>query len=367
MAQTAIESNRMGKEDINRIEAQRRADRIRAFRQELEQVEREGVLSLSGEVKRSLEVYHADLLSGFRKRFDIDTTDSERQMSWGMRIASTLGAMALAAAIYLFFYRFWGELSTSVQVLILIAAPCLAVGGMEVTSRRERTLYFTGLIGAIAFACFVLNISVLGKIFNITPSPKAFILWGSFGLILAYAYGLRLMLAAGLLSLMAYLTAAVGTWSGVYWIHMGQRPENYILVGAIVFAAPFLLRHRKLATFAPVYRILGMLAIFISLLVLSNWGGVSYLKMDADAVEILYQILGFLLAGLAIWIGIRLKLQDVVNSGSVFFVIFLYTKFFDWWWDWMPKYMFFFILGLIAVGLLFILGRARRLLRGDPS
>ena len=35
-----------------------------------------------------------------------------------------------------------------------------------------------------------------------------------------------------------------------------------------------------------------------------------------------------------------------VNTGVVFFVIFLYTKFYDWWWDLLPKYLFFLILGL---------------------
>ena len=51
--------------------------------------------------------------------------------------------------------------------------------------------------------------------------------------------------------------------------------------------------------------------------------------------------------------------NDAVNTGSVFFVIFLYTKFFDWWWDVMPKYLFFLVLGLTAVLLLFIMRRLR--------
>lgn len=357
----------MADQNTNRNEAQRRADRIRAFGQELEQIEREGVLSLPGESKERLSVYHAKVLAGLQEQFDIDTTDSERQMSWGMRIASTLGAIALAVAAYFFFYRFWGVISTPIQVLILLAAPCLAVAGMDVASRRERTLYFTGLIGVVAFSCFVLNIAVLGTIFNITPSQKAFIPWGAFALILAYAYGLRMMLAAGILSLMAYLTTTVGTWSGVYWIYMGQRPENYVMAGLAAFALPFLVRHRQRDGFPPVYRLLGMLAIFIAILVLANWGQISYLKLDRDAVEMLYQMLGFLLAGLAIWFGIRRGMKEVVNTGATFFVIFLYTKFFDWWWDWMPKYLFFLVIGSIAVGLLLILSRARRKLQGASS
>ena len=41
------------------------------------------------------------------------------------------------------------------------------------------------------------------------------------------------------------------------------------------------------------------------------------------------------------------------------FCIFLYTKFYDWWWDWMPKYIFFLVMGLAAVLLLVVFKRLR--------
>jgi hypothetical protein len=40
-------------------------------------------------------------------------------------------------------------------------------------------------------------------------------------------------------------------------------------------------------------------------------------------------------------------------------VIDLYTKFYDWWWDWMPKYLFFLTLGLVAILLLLLFKRLR--------
>jgi len=49
----------------------------------------------------------------------------------------------------------------------------------------------------------------------------------------------------------------------------------------------------------------------------------------------------------------------VVNTGMTFFVIFLYTKFYDWWWDIMPKYLFFLVIGLSAVLLLIVFKRLR--------
>jgi hypothetical protein len=52
---------------------------------------------------------------------------------------------------------------------------------------------------------------------------------------------------------------------------------------------------------------------------------------------------------LAIWIGVRRQWPEVINTSVTFFIIFLYTKLFDWWWESMPKYLFFLVLGLVAV------------------
>src|SRR5216683_3115227 len=44
--------------------------------------------------------------------------------------------------------------------------------------------------------------------------------------------------------------------------------------------------------------------------------------------------------------------REVLNLGAAFFAIFLITRFVAWWWEWMPKYLFFFLVGAIALGLL---------------
>lgn len=102
-----------------------------------------------------------------------------------------------------------------------------------------------------------------------------------------------------------------------------------------------------------------MLTLFLPVLVLANWGQVSYLDLDRDTVEVFYQIVGFAGSAAAIWLGARRHWPEVVNTGVTLFVIFLYTKFFDWWWESMPKYLFFMVLGLTAVLLLFVFRRLR--------
>ena len=70
-------------------------------------------------------------------------------------------------------------------------------------------------------------------------------------------------------------------------------------------------------------------------------------------------MLGFTGSALAIWIGTRREWPETVNTGMTFFVLFLYTKFYDWWWEVMPKSLFFLVLGLSAVLILLILKQLR--------
>jgi uncharacterized membrane protein len=344
----------------SRIEAQQRADDIRVFRKELDRLEAEGVLTLAEERRAAVRAHHDSLLAGFAQAFDIDRDVHAKQLSWGMRIASFLGALALAASVFFLFYQFWGRFAETVQVAILVGA---SLGTFAVTvwiQGRDATGYFTKLAAMVAFACFVLNVAMLGQIFNITPSDKALLPWAAFALLLAYTCDLRLLLAAGIICIIVYTAARFGTWSGMYWIHFGERPENFFPVSLALFFLPQLVNHRWREDFAPVYRVFAIISFLLPVLILSNWGYISYLDWSASAVEYFYQILGFAISATLVWAGLRKQWSEVVNTGVTFFVIFLYTKFFDWWWELFPKYLFFLVVGLTAVLFLFIMKRLRQ-------
>jgi uncharacterized membrane protein len=342
-------------------EAQHRADQIKAFGSNLELLELDDVLRLSAEQRENVGRYHAETLSRLAGQFDVDINPTARQMSLGMRLVSFLGALALSAATFFFFRRFWGVFNTTIQVGILTGAPILLLCGVEFAARRERTLYFSSLISLVAFTAFVLDLSMLGRIFSITPSQNAFLAWGAFALILAYGYHLRLMLVAALICLLGYLAAAVGSWSGIYWLSFGERPENFIAAGTLLYASAFIPGDRQ-KEFASLYRLFGLLVVCLAVLILAHWGTASYLLLPAKQNEQLYQLIGFVFSGLVIRLGIRRSWPGVTNLGSTFFVIFLYTKLFDWWWDWMPKYIFFLILGATALILLTMLKKMRSLI-----
>jgi hypothetical protein len=347
-------------------EAQKRSDRIQAFWEEVQALEQEKVLSLPVDQRQALRTHHDQLLESFSRQYEVDTTRVQKQLSLGMRIVSLLGALAFGAALFFFIYHIWDDLSTAARVIILTAAPLAATVATEAAARREMVRYFSAILGLLAFTAFGLNLFLLRALFNLTPSALGLLGLTVFALILAYTYNLRLLLIAGILSFLAYLSACVGAARGVYWLSLGQRPEDFVIAGPLI-AALSLAPHPGYPQFPRVFRVCGLVVCFLAMLVLGHWGHISYLPFPAENIEQGYQMAGFLVSAGVIWLGVRAGLQDMVVVGNVFFLIFFYTRFFNWFWDWLPAYLFFFILGVITVLILFYLKWLRRLTMRSPS
>lgn len=345
---------------MNRSSAQQRADAVAGFDQELRRLADEGVPTPDPAWREAVAVHHRQLLATLARQFDIDHDAGTRRLSLGMRIVSFLGAAALAAAVYFLFHRFWGLLATPWQVGVLLATSLGSLLACVFIRERDASGYFTKLAALVAFACFVINVSLLGTLFNITPSDTALLPWAALALLLAYSCDLRLLLVAGIGCIAAYIAARTGTFGGMYWLGFGERPENFFPAAVVLFCLPQFIDQSRHAGFAQTWRVAGLLCLLLPMLLLANWAWGSYLPGSTRVIQHVYQIAGFVLSGAAIWLGIRRGWGEVVNTGVTFFAIFLYTRFFDWWWDAVPKYLFFALLALTAVLLLFVFGRLRR-------
>jgi len=342
----------------SKIEAQQRVDRVDHFRQELVQLEQDGVLSLDKEKSAQITTYHNKLINQLSKEFDIDSTQKVKQLSLVMKVTSFLGAIALGASLFFLFYQFWGKFSVATQVVVLVAAPLVSLIATWLLAEREKSGYFAKLFASVSFTCFILNLSMLGQIFNITPTDNAFLIWALFAFILAYAIDARLLLVAGIVCLTGFISARMGTWGGCYWLDFGDYPENFFPAALVLFGLSFF-RHHHFYGFRMTYRIASFLLFFIPILILANWGSGSYLHFSEKYIEYLYQLCGFSGSAVVIWLGIKQGWKDAVNVGTLFFTIFLYTKFYDWWWDWLPKYLFFLLIALVAILMLLIFKRLR--------
>jgi hypothetical protein len=337
-------------------DAQRRADQIRAFRSELAELHREGLDPVPPDRFDALAAHHDALLAALSDRFDIDTTVSAKRMSLGMRLASAFGAAALTAAIVSFFYRIWGDLGTPTQVGLLTAAPLGALAAMVAAARRERTLYVASLCAIVACGAFVLQTILLGDLFNLPGSPHLLGTWAAFGFAVAipYRFGLPCMAALG--AAIGYVAAMLITWQGAPWSEFGARPETVLLPAAAAFVAA-----RRMPRELQAWMRGTALAFALgAILVLSTFDGSSVLAWSRPVVEATYQVVAAVLAVFVVAHGVRSGHAETLIIGGIFTGLFLLGRFVDWWWDWMPKYLFFLALAVIAIGWLWVLGRLRR-------
>jgi len=168
--------------------------------------------------------------------------------------------------------------------------------------RREATGYFTKLAALVAFACFVLNIVMLGQIFDITPSDMALLPWAAFALLLAYTSTCGCCRPPG--------SCASSPSS------RRVPAPGVACTGSISASGPRIsFRRRSRCSWYPNRRphpVLGLridlphlrhAALFLPMLVLANWGYVSYLELDSGLIEGFYQTLGFLGTAALIWYG----------------------------------------------------------------
>ena len=337
-------------------DAQKRADQIRAFRLEVGELRREGLDPIPPDRLDALTAHHDALLARLRVRFDIDTTLSAKRMSLGMRLASAFGAAALTAAVVSFFYRIWGDLATPAQVSFLTLAPLVALGAMVLAAARERTLYVASLCAIVACGAFVLQTVMLGTIFNLPGSPHVLGAWAAFALAVALPFRFALPCVAAVSTMIGYVAALIVSSQRAPWYEFIERLETVMIPAAGVYVC-WRVMPRELQTWT---RGTALALGLGSLLAMSTFESSSLLPWSRSVVAAGYQILAVIVATAVVALGVRTGREETLVVGALFTVFFLIGRFVDWWWDWMPKYLFFLALAALAIAWLMLLGRLRR-------
>lgn len=343
----------------SRLEAQRRADRIRAFRAELDQLRAEGGNPLSADQEARIAAHHDAVLAALAREFDVDRSASAEHLSRGLGAASFFGACALVAAVALLVTRWWGGLSMPAQVTLLTLFPMTALGGIEVAARREKTLYVAGLFALAACGTAWVAVWMLPRLLDLPFS--ALLLWPGilFGAAVALSYGFRVVLALTLAALVLAMAGAFFGAGGVPWTVAVERLEPIAVVAfAIALAAPRFAGAGE--GFEAVARATGLLIGLGALLVLASVPGSSLLPFSPSASCYVYQAL-MLLTTLA-WMGYGMTRQDrqTFTIAAVFLAVFLFVRYVDWFWDLVPGWAFFLVLAGLAFASIALLRRWRR-------
>lgn len=342
-----------------RADAQRRADRIRAFQEELAEAESTLGPLLADESRDRLSTYHESTLTRLAAEWDVDRTAGEQQLSLGMRVASLVGAIALTAAVFLYFYRIWGAIPTAAQLVVVTALPLSALWLTEFAARRERTHYFATIAAILASASFMLAVTVIGGIYNMPSSPMALIPWGMFTMALGIGYRFPLLTFAGTATLLVGIAGLPLSLLGMSWTPDNGRLERYVVAGKLAMAAPVLWHGRLAFEDGESIRMAGLLLAAVAVIAGSSSGDLSLLPFSRGVTEGIYDVAGFVGGAAALWFGLRNRWHWTARAAGGFLVLFTYIKAFDWWWELLPNYLFFLVLGGIAVLALVVLRQVR--------
>jgi uncharacterized membrane protein len=277
-----------------------------------------------------------------------------------MRAATLLGTIALSAAYGLFVSAHWGSLTLALQLALVILPPILLVVLTHVAAARERSGYVASLTATVAAIAFSINLGTLGQLYNLPDSRGALLAVGVFAMLLAYGYGLTLPLLVGIGGIGGWLWTLGAIPLGLWWRDGFGVIEPLLLVGLVVLTAPAWIRGP--AKFAPWWRGIGATVLVLGLLLVESNGEVSaFWTTDRHTIEIVYKLIGaVVLTALVAW-GIRRDQRLVAQVGTAGAVLYLFMRLVDWFWELLPKWLFFLLVGAFALAVLLILRRVRRL------
>lgn len=299
-----------------------------------------------------------ELAEALRNSYEVKGFDWMRLAKYSFWIALICGGASFAFLIVNDAVVNWlKQLYYTPDVIISIVSGIIAAVLFYIGRRRERLMpekvfsneavIFTGVL--FTASC----IAYLGKTFDNGSGnfPILFLLSVFVYGFLAWRMNSRLIWLFSLISLGSWFGTETGYqthWSD-YFLGMNY-PLRFVLFGAVLVSACYVLRKRKwFAFFWDQTYIVGLLYLFLSLWLLSIFG--NYGNIDSwwhiRQISLFYWGLisamaagGFLLYGL--------KSNDAIarEFGITFLIIFLYTKYFEYFWEHTNKTLFFAILAV---------------------
>ncbi|MDB5007853.1 MAG: hypothetical protein JWP45_2246 [Mucilaginibacter sp.] len=300
----------------------------------------------------------AGLAQNLRNSYEVKGFDWMRLAKYSFWIALFCGAIAIGSLIIDDRIINWlKSLYYTPDIMISIGAGIMAVVAFYFGRRWEmrypekvfsnEAIIFTGVLFT---ACCI---AYLGKTFD-NGSGHFSLLF----LLSVFVYG---FLGSRLDSRLIWLFALVslGSWFGTetgyqtrwsdYFLGMNY-PLRFVLFGFILVAACYILKKQKwFQRFWELTYIVGLLYLFMSLWLLSIFGNLGNIDSWWHVKQISFFYWGIISGVIAAcFLFIGLKTKDVIarEFGITFLLIFIYTKYFEYFWDHTNKTLFFSILGL---------------------
>jgi hypothetical protein len=178
----------------------------------------------------------------------------------------------------------------------------------------------------------------------------------------AVSYGFRLVFALSLALLVVAVSSLFFAAGGVPWPTLFERLEPFAGTAFVLLMAASRLGVLG-GGFDVAARRTALVLLLGALLMLANLRGFSLLTVTPSAAQVFYQILFVPVALVLLWRSLRGGDTVAVNLVATAFALFVCIRYLDWFWDWLPAWLFFLALAAIAFAGIGVLRR----LRGSPG
>jgi len=342
---------------IRRLDDVARARRILEFREELGQLVHEGVVQAEDPAVAAVRAHHDAVLADIGSRQQVDLSRDEARLSAGMRIATLLGAAALSTAWGLLVASVWDDLGLTPRLLLCWLPPVVIAALVPYAARREASGYLANVAATVAaIGLLVGGFATLDAL----ERPEArwpLLVGGGYAMAVAYRHKLVLPLVLGVAGLGAWFWSLEAVLLGDPVSRSFRHAEPLGLLGA----AGLVVAQSRLAAppgFRRAWTILGMSALAVALLYLGlnadgSWFG------DGRRVEGVYQVVGAATFTGLVWWALSRDDLTLARGAAAALVVFLFFRLMDWFWDALPKWLFFLLVGALALGVLLVLQRIR--------
>lgn len=292
-----------------------------------------------------------------RSSYEVKGFDWMRLAKYSFWIALACGAIAVGSliindAVIKWLKKLYNTPDIAISIIAAAAATVAFYFGRRWEKRYPQKVFSNEAIiftGVLFTAC---SIAYLGKTFDNGSGHYSLLFLLSIFVygILAWRMDSRLIWLFALVSLGSWFGTETGyqtRWAD-YFLGMNY-PLRFVAFGIVLLAGIYILKNQKwFQRFWELTYVVGLLYLCMSLWMLSIFGNLGDLDKWWHVRQITFfywGIISAVVAGGFLFFG--LKTKDVIarEFGITFLLIFIYTKYFEYFWDHTNKTLFFAILG----------------------
>ena len=286
-----------------------------------------------------------------------DIQDEQRDTRSGRftLIVSVLGALLLWTGLILFFASNWESLSHFTKLVLITLLPIIPLlGGYYLSEVKKdfpilgKSLIFLGvlLIGA--------SLALYGQLYHLESNPKwLFLTWFLLSIPFTYIVPFGALAVAHTVLYIIWFHLEFAFRDGMWGIEPKEKTfVLWSLFMALDLLVIGLLLQWKTKIFIPIhtaYRQFGLFFVLLTGWIYTLGIYVTEVLDYSDMVRLGLNILYIAILTAGVWIGVTFRKSYVISQTFFWIAVYLISLYFDFFWSFIDRSLFFMVLGLIGL------------------